>query len=440
MNRWWSPVIVAVFTLMTACGYLSCESPIERERRELQEATESSDAVLYRGIKVVLRSAPLDEESAPPDAAATKIAKLTRSLLTGASHNSHSAEPLAAAEYLQLATELYELRDELRDVDEDDYPTLAEQIAIMADARHTAEFTALKTWYDPAWEHLVLALLWTAGQKAPPGFVLYELSRLDPSGLQVDGVRVPSRLVRAVVYLQNQWPWLSEEESTAYLSDLETSRAGILTFTRDFTDVSDTMTDDQVYAQWHAPGVMLRGVARMKKGDDDERMLDDFDAALVDADTLGLDDEGVWVIDAYVGLKRGDTDRALVSLRKLKASERLGSDEKQLVSEAVEALEDRDPDAALKSLTDKVLLAKIVGGYALRVLAKVDWRSELEKSEAGRGMLGIDESIRGEVERTKAALSPSQLEDLGRSAAQSAKQLGGAAADKASEVWHRAVK
>ena len=431
-------VLVAVFA--TACGWMSCESPIERERRELQEASESSEGVLYRGIKVALRSAPLTE-GAETDASSTKVRQLTASIFSrllkdAPKEGEAQSVQMSPEDYVLLAKELYELRDELRVTDEDDYPTLLAQF-VTAKGGDPAAAELLK-WYDSAWEHLVLALLWTGSQKAPQGFTLYELSQLDPEELQVAGVRVASRLVRAAAFFQYDWPWMAEEELDAYLKDLESSRAEVIEFTRTFEGAPPDATDDFVVAQWHAPGVLLRALVRMKRKEDDAA-LDDLDAFLVDADTLGLDDEGVWLVGAYVGIRREDPERALENLRKLKESPMLDDDAKKLVTEAIEAIEDRDPDSAFNRVNDKVLVAKIVGGYLLRVLAKLDWRQELEKSESGQALLRFDGAIETEVERTKAALSPEQLSELSSKAADSARALGEKTKKGAAEAWHRAV-
>lgn len=429
-------VLVAVFSV--ACGWMSCESPIERERRELAEASESSEGVLYRGLKVTLRSAPLTEGGAV-DPSASKVRQLTASifqrLLDGAPKEGEQ-QHLSPQDYVLLAKELYALRDELRVTDEDDYPTLLAQI-VTAQGDDPAASEILK-WYDSAWEHLVLALLWTGSQKAPQGFVLYELSQLDPEELQVSGVRVASRLVRAAAFFQYHWPWMAEEELNAYLEDLEDSRDEVISFTRTFEGAPPDASDDAVYAQWHAPGVLLRALARFEKKDDDAA-LDDLDAFLADADTLGIDDEGVWLVGAYVGIRREDPDRALENLRKLQSSPMLDEDAKKLVTEAIAAIEDRDPDSAFNRVGDKVLVAKIVGGYLLRVLAKLDWRKELETSESGRALLRFDGAMQTEVERTKAALSPEQLSELSSQAAQSARALGEKTKKGAAEAWQRAV-
>lgn len=436
--RAWQWLVLGVALFATACGFFSCESPIERERRELQEASESTEAVIYRGLKVTLRSAPLDE-TATTDASSTKIRQLTASVFSRLAAGGEEAEAstkFSAEDYVLLAKELYELRDELRTADEDDYPTLLHRI-VLASGDDPAN-APIFAWYDSAWEHLVLAMLWTGSQKAPPGFVIYELSELDPAGISVDGVRIAARLIRGGAFYQYHWPYMADEELTAYLADLEASRAGIVAFTRQFDAAPAGASDEVIHAQWHAPGVLLRGIVRFQKKEDDAA-LDDLDAFLDDAETLGIDEEGVWLVGAYVGIRREDSERALTNLRKLEGSPLLDDDARKLVRESIAAIEERDPDAAFNRVSDKVLVAKIVGGYLLRVLAKVDWREQLEKSESGRALLRTDEALRIEVERTQKALSPEQLKGLSETAAQSARELGDRTRRGAAEAWERAV-
>lgn len=420
--------LVASFAVMTACGWMSCESPMEKERRELQEAGESTEALVYRGLKVTMRSAPIDPDAGPQDASATKIGQLLHRI---AGTRRDAETPLSASEYVELAREFYALRDQLRTVDEDDYPTLLAQIGAASKSEQL-----MPAWYNSDWEHLVLATAWIASQKAPPAFVVYELGELDPAGIHEPGVRVLARLLRSLAFTLYGWSWLTDEEATAYLDDLERNRAEIIAFTRGFDSVSSDATDEQVYAQWHAPGVLLRGLARHRKGDEDPA-LEDLDAFVTDAETIGLEDEGVWLIGAYVGIRREDTERALTNLRKLEASPRLGDDEKKLVRQAIEAIEDRDPDAAFNVVTDKWLVAQIVGGYVLRVLAKVEWRKELEQTDSGRALLGADDEIEAEVDRIGGALSPEQVDELEKKAGEAARRFGAGARDEATKAWHR---
>lgn len=438
--RGWQVVVSLVALLLTGCGIFTCESPIERERRELREAGETTEAVLYRGLKVTLRSAPL-EPGAATDPSSTKIRQLTarifQRLMTKDGAGQPGTEP-TAADYVALAKEFYELRAELRTTNEDDYPTLLHQI-VTASGADPAAVEPLR-WYSSAWEHLVLALLWTSGSSvAPPGFVIYEIGQLEPSGIEDHGVRMGARLIRAGAFYRYHWVYLTEEEITAYLSDLKDHRSEVISFTRTFGGPDVPADDDVVCAQWHAPGVLLRGVARMEIEDQEDASLDDLDAFLVDAQTLGLDDEGVWLIGAYVGIRREDPERALTNLRKLESSPLLDDDARTLVKDTIAALEERDPESALNRVADKVLMAKIVGSYLLRVLAKVHWREELQATESGRALLKIDSEVRAEVDRIKGALSTDQLEGLSDKTVESARALGESTKEKAAEAWNNAV-
>ncbi len=438
--RGWQVVVCVVALLLTGCGIFTCESPIERERRELREAGETTEAILYRGLKVTLRSAPL-EPGAATDPSATKIRQLTARIFARLLSKDAAGQPdtsLSAGDYVALAKEFYELRAQLREVDEDEYPTLLHQI-VVASGSDPAPIAAMG-WSDPAWEHLVLALLWTSGSSvAPPGFVIYELGQLDPAGIQEPGLRGGARLVRAGAFYRYHWVYLTQEETTAYLADLAEHRAEVIAFTRTYGGKEISSDDDVVYAQWHAPGVLLRGVARLQIEDQEEGSLDDFEAFLVDAQTLGLEDEGVWLVGAYVGIRREDAERALTNLRKLETSPLLDDDARKLVKEAIAALEERDPKSALNGVTDKILIAKIVGSYVLRVLAKVRWREELEASESGRALLRLDGELRTEVDRIKGGLSTEQLQGLTDQTVESARAIGRSTKEKAADAWHRAV-
>lgn len=120
-----------------SCSALSCETPLEREERELGEAGESVEAVVYRGIKVSLRSAPLPTAEAEDmndagarlhkrarapaaspsksalgsSAAAAKVREQTQRLFGAMAKSGESdTQELTAADYIELAAAFYSLR------------------------------------------------------------------------------------------------------------------------------------------------------------------------------------------------------------------------------------------------------------------------------------------------------------------------------------------
>ena len=64
-------------------------------------------------------------------------------------------------------------------------------------------------------------------------------------------------------------------------------------------------------------------------------------------------------------------------------------------------------------------------------------RSELEKTDSGRALLGADDEIEAEVDRISGALSPEQVVELKRRAGDTARRFGADARDEAAKAWHR---
>ncbi len=439
-------LVMVLCSVAPSCSALSCETPLEREERELKAAGESMEAVVYRGIKVSLRSAPIaagepegtdagvllrqwartsasspTEAALGSDAAAAKVREQTQRLFAAMVTSDESeSRALTAADYVKLATAFYSLRHSLRDVDEDDLPTLFEVLSHVKAEQGDPLVLHTLTWYNSAWEHLAIAVVCTVS-KAPRGMVIYELGQLDPSQLQMTSVRLMSRLLRGITFSDYGWPYLAERELTAYLKDLEDNREEMVRFSREFQQPSD-WSDAQLHAQWHAAGVLTRGLVRLEMGEEsDAGMLDDLDAFLADARTLGIDAEGVWLVDAYVGIKREDAPRAITSLERLAQSPMFPDTEQQLFRDAAEAMRARDPDAAFTSITDKALVAKVVLTYATTVLMRVDWKEKLQATESGKSLLRAQAVLSEELNRINQAASSKQLSELTTRAAEQSK-------------------
>ena len=100
-------IAAVILLFVVACGFTSCETPIERERRELRELTESPETVLYRGLKIALRSAPV-EPGAAIDPSASEIRRLSAGIFTRLlrpAESSAGVATLAPRDYIALAQE-----------------------------------------------------------------------------------------------------------------------------------------------------------------------------------------------------------------------------------------------------------------------------------------------------------------------------------------------
>ena len=115
---------------------------------------------------------------------------------------------------------------------------------------------------------------------------------------------------------------------------------------------------------------------------------------------------------------------ALDNLRKLEASELLGESERELVRDAIAAIEDREPGDALNAITDKLILARVASAYVIRELGKVEWRQHFEASEGGKKITRLSGIIAAEVEQIRSKLSLEELGGLRESASRWYEQIG----------------
>ena len=431
-TAWWRRLSMLLgLALLSSCGLISCETPIERERRELREAGETPEVLIYRALKIGMRSTATKLNPEGPDANATKINLLVRHILAeleagqeaeAGAETGEAIEPLSPADYVEIAKELYELRAVLRETNEDRYPTIL-HVLMAGDASASAQMA----WYESTHEHMAFALAWLAVKQVPQGFRVYETGMIDPAAIELPGLRLGAHLVRGATFLAESWPWLCDEEMSGYLDLLVAEREPLLVTLAAVQAASEadvTLDDEQLLASAHAPGVLLRGLCRIQIEEKEAGALDDLEAFLADAERLGIEGEAVWLVGAYVGIKREDKAMALDNLRKLEASELLGESERELVRDAIAAIEDREPGDALNAITDKLILARVASAYVIRELGKVEWRQHFEASEGGKKITRLSGIIAAEVEQIRSKLSLEELGGLRESASRWYEQIG----------------
>jgi hypothetical protein len=434
-------LVVLLLASALACGFFKSESPLVGEERERREAIESVEGLSYRAIKIAARSAASEDQGegegqAQGDASSREIRRLGESLIQRAARAGEARDgdgerdAPTKAEYLAAARELYALREELRDADEDAYPTLLSRIYDLSGS--PPEESEIFVWYASEHEHVVLALLWLgANKKVPRSFRVYEASKLEPAKIEDPSMRLVAHAARGGTYLRESWPFLAEQEADAYLETLERSQVEILRESRvkGIHERLPTGSDEEIIAAWHAPGVLLRGLARLRRGERD-LAVSDLGAFVSDSEALGADDEFVWLAGAYVALHEGDTERALGYLRRLEASELLTQEDRALVRQAILAAETDDREGALESISGQVLVARIGARYVVQRVASIEWKRAVSESESGKKLEELGERMASETEKVRESLSSEELERLGDRAKVLGEQLKDGAGDR----------
>ncbi|MGC4117648.1 MAG: hypothetical protein QM765_24445 [Myxococcales bacterium] len=330
----------------------SCGDDAERaakERAKIQQKVESSLVLVpYRGLKVLLRSAGLNErtpevqrllEKFPgPDSMPEKI------------ESADDGKKVASA-VLEAAVLLYESRVVLSKDDEDKLPMLWKTWT-----RHDPPFS----WYGNEAEHLALASAWTIGQIVDPGnkshsmeFAFYELTRAAPKDAWPLPLRLWGRLARGMGFSAAEYRYAAEEELNAYI------------------DLADSLTPEQD-AQLAMPFIpkgsaeLVRAAGHVARAWNriglhrEKQAADDLEKALDSLGKMGIDNELTQWSWAFVHYVRGKNAEAAKDLLKLAESPNLDEKTKTELREAAQNIEKRKP-----GIFGTVQAGTVIGGALL---------------------------------------------------------------------------
>lgn len=313
----------------------SCGADAERaakERAKIQKKVESSLVLVpYRGLKVLLRSAGLNERTPEvqrlldkfpgPDSMPEKL------------EGADDAKKVGSA-VLDAAVLLYESRVVLSKEDEDKLPMLW---------KTWTKAEPPFSWYGNEAEHLALASAWTIGQIVDPGnkshsmeFAFYELTRGEPKDGAPLPVKLWGRLARGLGFSAAEYRYAAEEELDAYVA------------------LADALTPAQE-AQLAIPFVakgspdVIRAVGHFARAWNrlglkrEKQAADDLERALASLGKVGIDNEATQWGWAFVHYVRGKREEAARDLLKLAESPNLDEATKSELRQAAKDIEKQKP-------------------------------------------------------------------------------------------------
>jgi hypothetical protein len=383
--------LVAGLLLASSCSFFR-EDPIEKERKLMNEMLQGNKCIFYKGIKVTLRSVSTVNDTTNTEAGlkAEHTHKLVMSLMERVlktdSTGQHDMKP---QDYLAAAAELYSLKKTIESANEDDYPTLFENVL------HLSGFPKLSSgpvdfgWYNTTYEHLVLSAVWMGVPAAPKEFQVYEIAAVDASKINAPDMKIIAELAKGLTFFEQGWYYMSEEECDHYLGDLEENEKSIgnLLATPVFPEAKYNTTASR-YHQLHACGLLLRGLDK-KQSEREDEALEDFEGFLSDMDKAGVANESVWLIGTYVSLKKEEHDKAIEYLTKLEQSPLYGEDEKKTIAEIKGYVAKRDKESAMNMISDKVFMVKVAYHYGKKAVEKTKGFQQLQSDAAGQKFLQL---------------------------------------------------
>lgn len=355
------------------------EALLEQDRVALNENLISGKVVPYKFVKLMIRGYASEDTTSPKFKAFKKDSDQLVQKMMKLNH----ADDLSVKDYWAMY-QIYDQMDEfVTQTDEDEFPVIVDAFRKFWDeTKSTHYFKGKEKAAQEAIEHAFLTVLAMASSSLGSEIALYECSETDIELLPDSELKSNLRFLRGFVFMQKGLYYLAENEYTNNLEWLKKNKDIDLSYTMNAMQLG-TFDKKQSYVAYRAMNHLYRGIDRlmMERDIDHERALKDFEQVLKDCKTLKIDNELVWTIDVYVQLEKGNKDKVIISLNKLKKSKLLTQDDKALIDECIGYLKKDDPETALKEVYDKVFMLKIASSFTYNRLKDVNTNKLLKNSK-----------------------------------------------------------
>lgn len=385
------PVLLAGL-LLFSCGH---EDPFQKEQKEIDEATSSTQLQAYKAFKVALRgTAATGKDSAFDQARREVLGAMAYSVAA----TTDSTQEIDVVTALKASSSLISSVSLLAKKDEDSLPTVLENIAYVILPGQAADKDLFAKFLNESEEHAVLGALWLGTPAAPSGLALYEIQKVKDEELRSIDLRVTAKMARSMMYFKGKWPYHAERSADELVQLLEKEKDHFIKNPWPLRDSKGNVVNaEQAWHQLHGIGLLMRALARIQMEGKEKEYTDDLSAFVADAEAGGFDDEGVWSIGALVAIKKDDKTSALKYLGKLEQSKNISADELAAVSETKKYLEEKKNDEALSALKDKIAFGKIGLTYFGKLLMHSKPVEELNKSKGGQKFIGITDLSFGDA-------------------------------------------
>ena len=371
--------ICAVF--LVACSKEKTDEVLlELDKQKLEENINYDKIVFYKFAKIAIRSnAVLDTNTAEYQ----NFSSQTRNILNTMNKLDTNKKSISVIEALQLYNDYRKVKKLVKSTDEDVFPGLIQGFNVLYGAPKIDS-----KLIDPKEkirvqniEHAILSMAVLTTRDLGQPFALYECSKTQPELLDDSEIKTLLEFVRGFLFFGNNLFYLSEDGLSRNIKWLDKNENVPLPYTKAFFGWRN-LSDEQTHTAFHGMNYLFRGFDRMRmeRKVDEERSLEDFDSFVKDMDKLGLQTELVWIVDAYLNLKRENPEKAIPALEKLKTSPLFSETEREAIQKTIDYVKDRESDTALKSVYDKAFMAKLASKYMISVLAKIDWEKVMQKN------------------------------------------------------------
>lgn len=375
-------IILVCAVLLSGCSKEQTDKALlDLDKQRLEENINYDKIVFYKFAKIAIRSnAVLDTSNADYQ----KFSSQTRNIMKTMHQLDTNKKSISVMEALQLYNDYRKVKTLVKNTDEDIFPGLIEGFNVMygapkIDLKSINPVEKIRTQNV---EHAILSMAVLTTRDLGQPFALYECSKTQPEFLDDSEIKTLLEFVRGFLFFGNNLFYLSEDGLSRNIKWLDKNEDIALPYTKAFFGWRN-LSDEQTHIAFHGMNYLFRGFDRMRmeRKVDEERSLEDFDLFVKDMNKLGLQTELVWIVDAYLNLKRENPEKAVPALEKLKTSQLFSDAEREAIQKTIDYVKNRDADAALKGVYDKAFMAKLASKYMISVLSKIDWEKVLRENE-----------------------------------------------------------
>lgn len=374
-------VLLICAILFSACSNEKTDEVLlALDKQKLEENINYDKIIFYKFAKIAVRSnAVLDTNMAEYQ----KFSSKTQNILATMHQLDTNKKSISVVEALQLYSDYRKVKNLVKETDEDVFPGLIEGFNVLYGAPKIDLKTVdkkEKVRYQNI-EHAILSMAVLTTRDLGQPFALYECSKTQPELLKDSEIKTLLEFVRGFLFFGNNLFYLSEDGLSRNIKWLDKNEKIPLPYTKAFFGWRN-LSDEQTHTAFHGMNYLFRGFDRMRmeRKIDEERSLEDFDLFVKDMNKLGLQNELVWIVDAYLNLKRENPEKAIPALEKLITSPLFSDNEREAIQQTIDYVKERESDEALKGVYDKAFMAKLVSKYMISVLAKIDWEKVMQEN------------------------------------------------------------
>lgn len=375
-------LILTCFVLfLTGCAQEKTDQVLlELDKKKLEENINYDKITFYKFAKIAVRSTAVQDTTLPEY---QKFSKQAQSIVkTLNTVNAHQNESISVIDALKIYQEYRSVKQFVKETDEDVFPLLANGfIAMKTGSKAPLSFfnNISKANYQNI-EHAVLSMVVLATRDLGQPFALYECTKTQPELLDDCEVKTLLEFVRGFLFFSNNLFYLSEDGLSRNIKWLDKNEKIPQPYTKAFFGWSH-LSDEQTHLAFHSMNYLFRGFDRMRmeRKIDEERSLEDFEAFLTDMNKLGIQNELVWGVSAYLYLKKEQPEKSIPALEQLSKSPLISNSEREALQQTIAYVKDRKSDKALTRVYDKAFMGKIATRYMVAVIAKVDWEKVMKQ-------------------------------------------------------------